>query len=244
MKSLRLLLTAALAMLLLCGCGARYRVDYQGRKDSFSGAKDSYRAGERVVLVFDCIATDTDYTFYLDGEYLEPHYVNDRYELRFVMPAHDITVTYTMENTMEYDPQAETGIMLVDYYDGVTGTVDGDSYEEYVLYSVDDTQLLLSVYRRSGEDPETVTDYLVPISALEEARQEISRSGMDTWQDLELRAGPTGRFLVCKYRTEDGSYVRVSSDALPPEGEKAMDAVGRVLRSYAVSEYLIDGTEE
>ena len=36
-------------MFTLGGCfAAKYSVDYNGKKDSFSGAKNSYRAGEKV----------------------------------------------------------------------------------------------------------------------------------------------------------------------------------------------------
>ena len=46
-------------MLGLSGCfGKKYKVDYCGQKGSFEGAKDSYRAGERVELRFCHIATD------------------------------------------------------------------------------------------------------------------------------------------------------------------------------------------
>ena len=52
----------------LSGCFVKkYRVDYCGSKDCYTGAKDSYRAGAEVVLYYDMIATDTNYTFYLEG---------------------------------------------------------------------------------------------------------------------------------------------------------------------------------
>ena len=52
----------------LSGCaGNRYHVDYHGQKDFFKGAKDSYAAGQRVVLKYDLIATDTDYSFSVIG---------------------------------------------------------------------------------------------------------------------------------------------------------------------------------
>ena len=52
----------------LVGCaGKTYRVDYCGDKDFYKGAKNSYRAGQEVPLYYTMIATDTDYSFYLDG---------------------------------------------------------------------------------------------------------------------------------------------------------------------------------
>ena len=67
-------------MLGLSGCfGKKYKVDYCGQKGSFEGAKDSYRAGERVELRFSHIATDTDYYFYVDGQRVKPDYDSDRH---------------------------------------------------------------------------------------------------------------------------------------------------------------------
>ena len=88
------------------GCGAqRYRVDYCGQRSSFKGAKDSYRAGQIVHLEYDMIATDTSYTFYVDGEAFSPKY-SDRagYILEFPMPDHDIEVRCEWRNDMIYTP--------------------------------------------------------------------------------------------------------------------------------------------
>ena len=43
-------------------------MDYCGSKGCYSNAKDSYKAGSKVPLYFELIATDTDYSFTLDGE--------------------------------------------------------------------------------------------------------------------------------------------------------------------------------
>ena len=76
-------------MLGLFGCGKKTdRVDYHGSRSSFTGAKDSYAAGTEVVLYYDLIATDTDYSFRLDGEPLNPGYDGEKgYVIRFTMPA-------------------------------------------------------------------------------------------------------------------------------------------------------------
>ena len=69
-----IILTAILATVLvfLClfiaaGAPKRYSVDYGGAKGLFNKAKDSYREGEKVTMYFDLIATDTDYSFFIDG---------------------------------------------------------------------------------------------------------------------------------------------------------------------------------
>ena len=88
-------------MLGLFGCGKRYKVDYDGSKDWFKGAKDSYRAGERVRVCYNMIATDTSYYFYLDDVQINPEYDDrDGYIITFIMPEHDVKLTVTHRNTM------------------------------------------------------------------------------------------------------------------------------------------------
>lgn len=91
----------------ITGCGKRsYKVDYCGAKDFYSNAKKTYKAGEEVELIFDLVATDTDYTFYLDGksEDLDVHGTGNGFLIRFTMPDHDVKLNYSEKNSMEYLP--------------------------------------------------------------------------------------------------------------------------------------------
>ena len=79
----------------------RYSVDYCGRRFAYEGAKDSYHAGEQVVLFCPMVATDTDYSFTLDGERLPFDYQGDRgFRLEFTMPDHDVKLECFMKNSM------------------------------------------------------------------------------------------------------------------------------------------------
>lgn len=99
----KIIALSILLLLLLSACGGKkYKVDYQGQKQFFSGAKDSYPAGAKVKLVFDLIATDTDYTFYVDGKPFNADWKNEGYVLEFEMPDHDIEVYYDSVNSMTY----------------------------------------------------------------------------------------------------------------------------------------------
>ena len=105
-------------LLMLCGCGdvseapapdpgdeeeaEKYEVDYLGCKDDFKKAKDSYEEGKKVTLYYDIIATDTDYTFYLDDEVLDVDYSDSKgYIITFIMPDHNVTLRVESRNTME-----------------------------------------------------------------------------------------------------------------------------------------------
>lgn len=99
-KSITFVLLGVMCMFLF-GCGGqKYHVEYNGTKSSFSDAKDYYAAGAKVKLMFDCIATDTDYTFYVDGEEINPDWENNMYVISFTMPDHDIVVDYSSHNSM------------------------------------------------------------------------------------------------------------------------------------------------
>ena len=89
-----------------CGCaGQRYKVDYCGQKSAYTGAKNSYRAGQTVVLYYEMIATDTDYSFYLDGEALRMTYEDRKgYKIEFTMPEHDVKLECRSRNSMVYIP--------------------------------------------------------------------------------------------------------------------------------------------
>ena len=82
----------------------KYKVDYCGDHYCYEGAKDSYKAGKKVVLYYKdkFIATDTDYSFYIDGIRIQPlHKEGKGYAIKFVMPAHDISLLCEERNSME-----------------------------------------------------------------------------------------------------------------------------------------------
>lgn len=107
MKAAAVVLAAAPAAV-LAGCAERYHVDYCGQKSWYKGAKDTYPAGAKVRLVFDGVATDTDYWFFLDDETLNWEFDGDHsFILTFTMPAHDVTLRCEHRNSMEYDPGAD-----------------------------------------------------------------------------------------------------------------------------------------
>lgn len=89
-STVMILLTVS--MFMFSGCtGTWYKVDYCGEKDCYSNAKDSYMAGTKVVLYYEAMATDTEYSFYLDGESINFDYDNDKgCIISFTMPEHDV----------------------------------------------------------------------------------------------------------------------------------------------------------
>ena len=84
-------------------CKKARRKTYTVEMDGFlcEGQKTKYKEGDQVVLYYSLVATDTDYTFIVDGEYYRPDYNhNDGYIIRFTMPDHDVKIEVITRNTM------------------------------------------------------------------------------------------------------------------------------------------------
>lgn len=79
----------------------KYKIDYCGEKYAYKNVKDEYRAGEKVELYYWMIATDTDYSFSLDGAELSRDYDTKKgFILSFTMPDHDVKLCCHSRNTM------------------------------------------------------------------------------------------------------------------------------------------------
>ena len=81
--------------------GKKYSLDYGCQKDLYKKAKDKYRAGSHVRLYYGGIGTDTDYSFYLNGQRLPVRYNSRRgYKIKFRMPDKDSTLSCRSNNSM------------------------------------------------------------------------------------------------------------------------------------------------
>ncbi|MCQ2513027.1 MAG: hypothetical protein MJ092_06580 [Lachnospiraceae bacterium] len=104
MKKLFIVLVGIMVMGLF-GCGQqKYNLELDGY--GFSSKKTAYAEGDTVKVTYDMIATDTDYSFYLDCEdtKLNCDFENGAYVLTFKMPAHDVKLSVKSRNTMVYMP--------------------------------------------------------------------------------------------------------------------------------------------
>ena len=107
MKRNRLTLTILLCLIICCianiaACGKEYKVSYDDKED-YIDAKDAYPAGTKVIVYYDWknIGTDTDYSFFLDGERLNCMYVEGKgYEIVFTMPERDVSITHEQSSSM------------------------------------------------------------------------------------------------------------------------------------------------
>ena len=100
LKSIRIILGGIL-MLSLFGCSVnKYEIDYCGAKSSYQGAKSSYEPGVEVKLYYKNFASDMEYSFYLDGEYIPLEFDAKGAVIRFVMPEHDVKLECRVRGSM------------------------------------------------------------------------------------------------------------------------------------------------
>ena len=239
-------ISAALAMILLggmlmaglFGCGGKkYRVEYDG---AFSGGKNSYRAGEMVTVYYEFIATDTDYSFFLDGERINTDYSEDKgFIISFIMPEHDVKLVCESRNSMIYVPEIAEGTLLVDYFRETVATVGGDRYTEMTLSFVDRDRAKLDVYEKNApDDEETRKTYLVPYEAVERCFDIMYREDLASWSSRDDLSGITGaRYVLSFYLEYSGDHLRVTSEEMPPDGRRVFDEVAAVMSEYAKDEY-------
>ncbi len=231
MKSLKkitpIIFVASLTFICLFACPKNsYKVDYCGQKDFYKNAKDSYREGKKVTLYYDMVATDTDYSFYLDGEYLSVKYDRNKgFVVSFVMPEHDITLRVEEKRTMvkNKDAYAE-GTMLVNYY---TSSYDNEDKYELVMYSGKNDTYYIEEYINGSKTPvKHEVDYEVYVDCL----GIYSENKMYEWNDLDVYDCLEGKTVV--FKIFDGEeYIRLSTDRMPYDGEKILEAVGNIIKS-------------
>ncbi|MBR2731609.1 MAG: hypothetical protein IKD72_06460, partial [Clostridia bacterium] len=228
-KTAALLLIGGILMLSLFGCGAeKYPVDYDGRKSSFENAKDRYPAGAKVKLYFGMIATDTDYSFYLNGQRLNPGYEEAKgYVIEFTMPAHAVKLTYDARNSMVYEPEKkEAPYLIVSYETGTSGTDGYDDSRSLRLSTTEGEELLLVREDVEADGTETVERFAVPFDAAYECAKLIETFGLREWKYLEEPECIDGGYSTVRFRNDDGSYEQVSTGHMPADGERQLDQIG------------------
>ena len=246
MKKLLLLCLCACLLRALCACGGpQYKIDYCGRKNSYTGAKDSYRPGQTVVLYYEMIATDTDYSFYLDGKPLRYTYDEQNgFRIEFTMPEHDVKLECESVNSMIYVPPSDT----------VTVPDDSALRIEYMRVKVelaDTTASCLRVYDFDEDlsflevaDPGSVPlYYIVPDTVVGECEALTREYGMDRWRTdcAETPYASSGVYTYRSLEFIDGDRDFIADVShMPENGGEALDKVEDLLRGYALDEYLIN----
>lgn len=238
------LLVGMISMFFGCSKAVTYQVDYNGSKDLYVGAKDRYEPGTQVKLYFDMIATDTDYSFYLDDEPISYSYDERKgFVITFTMPEHDVSLRCETKNSMIYVPAVtipeEPDVMLLDYYEAAQATEEDRGYEELVLYTTEDPLVqCLQHHVVDTDGKQTVTRYHIPYHAADICYTILDNYDVRLWNEMEDAVCLDGMLKVCKF-LDDEQYVRVSTEQMPADGETVLNLLRWSLEDYMTQENLV-----
>jgi len=127
----------------------------------------------------------------------------------------------------ELQMSEEKKVMLADYYERAAGTADEQPYYELVLYTQDADYLLLEQYQNGGTDRETVKQYTVSKDVYAKVMDVVKTNDLASWNETGSESAE-GVYRVVKYY-DNGTYIRVSTDRMPEDGQSAFNAVKQVL---------------
>ena len=233
---------AALLGALSSSGNEKYRIEYDS-KDLYNGAKDRYTAGQKVTLYFPYVATDTSYSFYLNGKAIDKTYSDfSGYKLEFVMPPYDAKLECVTRNDMMYYPPEE-GVeetLLYEYYRATTAVPEGMS-ETYsiALYHVSETDAEgnqedrseLRVKERKSDGTETENIYDAKFYGSYECDLIADEYHMHGWNTMKNTISEDGILVAVKFKTGTG-YIRVSNECMPENGRDGMGKIREILEGY------------
>ena len=229
-----ILLVSTLVFLTSCKA-ERYKVICT--EGLFINVKSSYKAGQSVRVYFPMVATDTDYIFYLDGERISSSGYSDLkgYTIEFIMPDHDVELTYESKNSMEYTPASvdlPVGTELFTYTE-TTHTPEGNTVFALKVTTVSDTEHCMTVSKEDG----TTEVYTIPQFPYNSVYSYNEIKNLARWNELEEYVSLEGKYIeLCFYY--DGEYVTVSSDRMPEDGESILKYMASHFTDYMTEKYL------
>ena len=202
----------------------------------FENVKKSYAPGDKVEVYFSLIASDTDYSFYLDNERISNYEYSDKkgYIISFVMPDHDVELTFESKNSMEYipvSPDAPEGTALLTYSKRVTSAEDSSVYEMSIYATSDPDRHLMRVISYD----KSTTEYTISSRAYDSMYNYITSINIASWNDLEEYEALDGKVITLSVY-DYGEYITVSSNHMPTDGESTL--------SYIHSNFIDHMTEE
>ena len=223
-----LLISAAAALLMLCGCGAHaYRIDY-GNAALLDAAPQSARAGERVTLTAQAAPEETVW-LYLDGAQLLPEGQNERQSVfSFRMPAHEVRVDAAAARE-----NRRPKLLLAEYLEREGNQpVYGIS-----LYTYSDSQVILEEF--VGDEGLRI-QYYAPIEMAQEILQFFREERLGDWKNKRRPAALSPDFSYAIRFPQGGAFAEVSTDAMPENGDEVFELLYEYLMDYLDGEYGVD----
>ena len=235
MKRILIIVLSLFTALIMTDCTRKYRVDYCGQKQFYHDAKDSYAAGETVTVYYYMIATDTSYSFYLNGEKINHGYDSGKgIEVSFIMPDHDVKLECSHRNDMMAQPRQEPEFerpkekdMLAQYLYSGEKEDRSDGYYLRIYAASQPGRIWIEQENMTGAD----SFYLLPEFIFGELCRLAGQYDLPSWNDLEKTE--RGNIYQSFYlRTPEGAKISVSSDRQPKNGSEILTKLGGHILSY------------
>lgn len=153
-------------------------------------------------------------------------------------------VSCTGKSAAESMADIPAGTMLVDCY-RTTSAAEDNGYCELVIYTTEsaDTVKLCIFTRDSADADEICTTYLIPYKAVQDCFDIINKHRLDSWDSMEDTTSLDGALIVCKFYSY-GSYIRVSTEKMPPDGDKILDSISNVMQTYATADRIVSDSDD
>ena len=183
------------------------------------------------------IACDAGYTFYVDDEVIKTTFHEKGIKLKFIMPEHDVKISYDLNTNMAYyipegpEYTKVSDVILIGYYEE-TFTEEGTEYYEISLSTTKDPLLLkLKEYVKVGGE-ESAKERNVSCYAFEDLLHVIEVNEMRHWNKLEESESIDGIKITVKFRLHDEEFC-VSSEKMPQDGMTTFAEIKRLLFELA-----------
>ena len=201
----------------------------------FKNVKKSYRPGAKVKICFPYVATDTDYSFYLDDERISDYRYNNikGYVITFIMPSHDVELTCNSRNSMENLFHIhKAGTILFTYREKVfSADEDNNLYSVTVEATEDESKHKMTVYNNGNKSL-----YSIPIFPYESCYNYINHEQLWKWNKLEEYECLDGKRITLSILL-DKEYITISTDMMPEFGENILNYLHTIFADYMIEEY-------
>ncbi len=202
-----------------------HKISYDGNKALFENAQDEYPEYSKVKLTL-LAKPDTIYEVIKDKYEIQPVKRSaDRLTYEFTMPRRDvkIQVKKTYKNKGE--------LLLFEYYTRITGTPIPRPYYQIQVCQMADGLLKVKETVEGGSNDQIIKTYVISGEMKQEIRKLIRQYDLEGWNSMENAECIDGKAEFFRY-LEDNTYITVSVNKMPEDGQKILGTIASTLRKY------------
>ena len=209
----------------LFGSKETHKISYDGNKALFENAQDEYPEYSKVRLTL-LAKPDTIYEVIKDKYEIQPVKRSaDRLTYEFTMPRRDvkIQVKKTYKNKDE--------LLLFEYYTRITCTPIPRPYYQIQVCQMADELLKVKETVEGGSNDQVIKTYVISGEMKQEIRKLIRQYDLEGWNSMENAECIDGKAEFFRY-LEDNTYITVSVNKMPEDGQKILGTIASTLRKY------------